>query len=114
MTFEQLDIFSSANHRIASIKATEIAITRVKSKEENYYSECCEFALKFIKDKVEFTGEEIITAYKKERLPQPKNYRVFGAVVRQLKKLGFIEFKEFVKYQGAQGHGRPCHLWRVK
>lgn len=110
MSYEQISIdFES---RIASIRATQDAITLVRQPDENHYYECLSFARKFIVHVNEFTSEDLKAAYEKANLPMPKEPRLFGAIFNQLKKENLITPMGFVTAKNPVCHGRPIRKWQ--
>lgn len=82
---------------------------------KNHFDECMDFASRFvIEASSPFCSEEIIEAYKTAGLPDVKESRVWGAVVKSLKKKGMIEFDSYGVYHGKQGHGKPINIWKRK
>jgi hypothetical protein len=86
----------------------------VKAKGGSHYKICQNFAYSWVKllpKNRKFTSEDIINAYKKTSMPQPDDYRVFGAVINAIVKSKIVDFAGFDKYKGKQGHGKPCYVW---
>jgi hypothetical protein len=86
----------------------------VKAKGGSHYKICQNFAYSWVKllpKNRKFTSEDIINAYKKTSMPQPEDYRVFGAVMNAIVKSKIVAFAGFDKYKGKQGHGKPCYVW---
>ena len=86
----------------------------VKAKGGSYYKICQNFGYSWVKllpKNRKFTSEDIINAYKKTSMPQPEDYRVFGAVINAIVKSKMVGFAGFDKYKGKQGHGKPCYVW---
>lgn len=86
----------------------------VKTKGGSHYKICQNFAYSWVKllpKNRKFTSEDVINAYKKTSMPQPEDYRVFGAVINAIVKSKIIAFAGFDKYKGKQGHGKPCYVW---
>ncbi len=86
----------------------------VKTQGGSHYKICQNFAYSWVKllpKNRKFTSEDIINAYKKTSMPQPEDYRVFGAVMNAIVKSKMVGFAGFDKYKGKQGHGKPCYVW---
>lgn len=90
----------------------EQSIDQVQSAQKNYYMEVYSYASKWIKNrKTYFSSEDIIADYNKTNNPKPKEYRVFGAVIRELSKLNLITHYGFDRYKNPAGHSKPINLW---
>jgi hypothetical protein len=90
-------------------------LNQVVLPKENHFDTCFFFALGFIQvAEKEFSSEEIIEAYKSAPMPEVSEKRVWGAVIKRLKKEGAIEWHSFGVYHGKQGHGKPINIWRKK
>ena len=88
-------------------------LNQVIQPKENYFDVCFSFALEFITTRCEpFSSEDIIEAYKASGMPCVNESRVWGAVVKKLKKYGHIKFHSFGIYHGKQGHGKPINIWQ--
>jgi deoxyribodipyrimidine photolyase len=86
----------------------------VKTQGGSHYKICQNFAYSWVKllpKNRKFTSEDIINAYKKTSMPQPEDYRVFGAVMNAIVKSKIVAFDGFDKYKGKQGHRKPCYVW---
>lgn len=93
----------------------EAYLNQVVKPVDNYFENCLSFAEGYIlAATTPFSSEQIIEAYKECDLPQVKEARVWGAVIKKLKKSGLIEFDSFGIYHGKQGHGKPINIWRKK
>lgn len=92
---------------------TNEAIDLVQQGKNNYYNECFSYAKRFIqRQKGKFTSEDMIYAYSKTTQPQPKELRVWGAVMRELKSLGLITNAGFSIYKKPCGHSKPVNVWK--
>jgi hypothetical protein len=96
-----------------SLQLTERSIDMVKDGESNNFDFCFEYAKEFIRGRQMVTSEDVIIQYKSEKLPEPKEPRVWGAVFRELKKLGFIEKAGFGHARIPSSHCKPINVWRV-
>lgn len=90
---------------------TQQAIASTQFPQTNYYSDCYNFALEFIKTHYKFTSEDLKKAYAASGNPQPDEPRVWGAVIANLRRDQLIKFDSIVKYQNPVGHGKPCYKW---
>ena len=87
------------------------SIIAVQFPQTNYYTQCYNFALEFIKTHYKFTSEDIKKAYAASGNPQPEETRVWGAVIGNLRRYELIRFDSIVKYENPIGHGKPCYKW---
>ena len=87
------------------------AIIAVQFPQTNYYTQCYNFALEFIKTHYKFTSEDIKKAYAASGNPIPDEPRVWGLVILNLRRGQLIRFQGVVKYQNPKGHGKPCYEW---
>lgn len=88
-------------------------LEQVIQPQENYYSECLDFArIWLINQKAPFTSEDIIRDYNESNLNKPSEPRVWGAVVKKLKDEKLIDFIQYVKYENKRGHGKPASQWK--
>ena len=93
----------------------ETYIDQVIQPKGNYYPACFQFAKVFIQSNETFTSEDIIEAYiaqNKHKLPAEP--RVWGAVLRELRKMDLIECIGFGTYRKKCGHGKPVRIWKSK
>jgi hypothetical protein len=92
----------------------EQAIEQSKNNPKNHYSKCYSYSLEWIKNtnKQSFSSEDIINDFDKETGLLIKDYRVFGSVIRELKKIKMISHYGYEKYKNPAGHGKPCNVWR--
>ena len=89
-------------------------IEAVKSAKQNHYLMCYSFALGFIKGKGKFTSEDIIEAYEKAGKPKPDEMRVFGPVIKELKKHNLIQHVGYSTAKLKTSHGQPINVWKSK
>ena len=92
-------------------ETTTKAIASTQFPQTNYYTQCYNFALEFIKTHYKFTSEDIKKAYAASGNPQPEETRVWGAVIVNLRRYELIRFDSIVKYENPIGHGKPCYKW---
>lgn len=90
---------------------TQEAIALTQLPQTNYYSQCYNFAENWIKSNLRFTSEDLIEAYKLSQNPLPKEPRVWGAVISNLRKLNSIKAVGTTKYKNPNGHQKPCYIW---
>lgn len=88
-------------------------LTLVKNGRSNHYEICYAFATEFIKTATRFTSEDLIEAYEKKELPEPKEKKVWGAVMNKLRNQKLIVSDGYVKYRNPAGHGKPSTQWKV-
>ena len=90
------------------------AIEAVKLPDQNQYDSCLQFATGFVKSaRNTFTSEDMKDAYAARNLPEPKEPRVWGAVIRELNKSGLLVHAGYTRYKNKAGHGKPTNLWRA-
>lgn len=90
---------------------TQQAISSTQFPQTNYYSDCYNFALEFIKTHYKFTSEDLIKAYSASGNPQPDEPRVWGPVISSLRRDQLIKACAVVKYQNPAGHGKHANQW---
>jgi hypothetical protein len=84
---------------------------------DNHYAECYEFAKQFVLKAsrfVPFTSEDITDLYNETEKPQPREPRVWGAVLAKLKAQGYIMPTGYVPYRKKCGHSKPSRVWIKK
>ena len=90
-------------------------LEQVSTSIDNYYQQVLLFCMGYITfNNNPFSSEEIIEAYKVSAFPQPREYRVFGAAMKHLKKQGWIEHYGFAIYKNPSGHKKPVNVWIKK
>ena len=90
------------------------AIDKAQDNKKNYYLECYSFAVRYLRYfNGDFTSEDLIAAYERKKHPQPKDLRVWGAVIRELRKIGRLKHAGYSEYRKPCGHGKPVNVWRV-
>ena len=89
----------------------KIAITKVAEAQNNHYLKCFAYAKEFIKTHETFTSEDIIDAYVQRGICIPAEMRVFGAVVKELVRQGYLIHFGFSKYKKPSGHSKICNVW---
>jgi hypothetical protein len=87
-------------------------IELTKNPESNHYLKCYRFALDFVKTTKLFSSEDLKEAYLKAKKPQPKEPRVWGAVMRELHNSGLITKGGMSNYKNPVGHCRPINTWK--
>jgi hypothetical protein len=93
---------------------TDQSIEAVKLPDQNQYEQCLRFATGFVKSaRNTFTSEDMKDAYAARNLPEPKEPRVWGAVIRELNKSGLLIHVGYTVYKKKEGHSRPCSIWRA-
>ena len=92
---------------------TQQAIDTAQEATRNWYSDCLSFAEQWIYPRrgTIFTSEDIIDAFNASHQFRPNEVRVWGAVMRKLKKDKKIQFVGIVPYRKPQGHMRPTNQW---
>lgn len=95
------------------MKTLQQSLEDVKYGTRNWYNDCLEFALNWLKTTrmTQFTSEDIIKAYREDNRPEPAELRVWGAVMQQCMRLHLIKSIGYVKYENPAGHGKPATLW---
>jgi len=88
-------------------------LNKVAKAPNNLYNNCYEFATKFIVGKGTFTSEDLIEDYILKGNPEPKEKRVWGAVIKKLSKNKLIVHHGFCKYRNPLGHGKYSNVWKV-
>lgn len=91
----------------------EKAIEASKTNPKNYYLDCYSFALHWVKNttKKTFSSEDIIDDFKRISKLAINDFRVFGAVIRELVKDKLISHYGYAKYKNKSGHGKPTNVW---
>jgi hypothetical protein len=90
-------------------------IEQVKAPDRNFYNECYNYALFWIKNNNKlFSSEDIIDDYNVIAKKLPAEPRVWGAVIRELKKQNIITHAGFGVYKKKSGHKKPTNLWQRK
>ena len=93
---------------------TDQSIEAVKLPDQNQYEQCLRFAKYFVaSSRGTFTNEDIKDLYTSLNLPEPKEPRVWGAVIRELNKSGLLIHVGYTVYKKKEGHARPCSIWRA-
>lgn len=92
----------------------ETYLEQVKKPDLNHYEKCLQFAMNWINRKDVFTSEELINDFKEQTEIEPKEPRVWGAVMRELSNKGLIIPVGYTTYKGKQGHGKPTRMWMLK
>jgi hypothetical protein len=97
------------------MRDNENYIERVASGKNNYYIECLGFARGWIlKQRKQWTSEDLIKEYNESNLFKPDEPRVWGAVINTLSREKLILFIKYTKYKNPFGHGKPCAVWKTK
>tara|TARA_R110000796_G_scaffold173560_1_gene290518 strand:+ start:402 stop:746 length:345 start_codon:yes stop_codon:yes gene_type:complete len=79
--------------------------------DSEYYQHALSFAVFFVENQMRsFTSEDLKDEFYKEH-NEPSEPRVWGSVIRELKKRKLILFKGYVKYKNPKGHARPATQW---
>lgn len=93
---------------------TTQAIDLVQEGVRNWYCDILSYSKKWIATtKLDtFTSEDIIESYRKAKLPEPSEVRVWGAVMRALAREGFIKKAGFREYKNPAGHSKPSRVWK--
>jgi hypothetical protein len=89
----------------------QLSLLQVQECPANYYLECLAFAQGFIRYRNTFTSEDIIAAFDISPI-QPAEPRVWGAVIRELKRMNLIEHNGFTTYKKPEGHSKPVNVWK--
>jgi len=94
------------------MNATDTAIEQVKDGVRKWYNDCLKFALIWITTQSTFTSEDMIQAFNDSHRFRPAEPRVWGGVVRELKRSGLIRHNGYTTYRGEQGHSKPVNVWK--
>lgn len=89
-------------------------IEKVKEPNKNRFLMCYSYALGWIKYQSKFSSEDLIADYEKTDAPIPEEKRVWGAVIRELRKDKLIEHYGFGTYKNPVGHKKPVNVWKVR
>lgn len=108
-TSQDRDLFED----ISRIIFPEPYLESVSSSINNQFYSCYFFALNWIRQNRDFTSEDLITAYNHSGNPIPKEVRVWGAVIKALKKAKFIRNNGFGVYKKPCGHAKPVNIWQT-
>jgi hypothetical protein len=93
------------------LQTTEEAIATVQENNQEYYDLAIEYAEKWIETRFKpFTSEDL-SADMYLVLGVPKELRVLGAVINNLKNRKLIKHNGYAKYRAKQGHSRPSSVW---
>lgn len=88
-------------------------LSKVSSNPNNHYLTVFRHCVDFIKNKTDaFTSEDVINSYQNANLPTPKEMRVFGAAIKELKQRNLIEHVGFSRYKKPSGHNKPVNVWQ--
>lgn len=94
------------------IQSKEKAIESVKNGNKEYYLKALGFSIEWVKIQMKpFTSEELKNAFYALGNAPPKEPRIFGSVIVELKKLGLINSNGFRKSNNPVCHGRPQQIW---
>jgi len=88
-------------------------IEQVKEAKRNRFLMCYSYAVGWLKYKTKFTSEDLIEDYEKTGAPIPEEKRVWGAVIREMKKSKLISHFGFDIYKNPKGHKKPINVWKV-
>lgn len=92
--------------------STEKAIEQVELNNQEYYDMALAFAIEWLKTRMQsFTSEDLKDALYASGIPAPREPRVFGAVINNLKNQKLIKHKGYTQYKAAVGHNRPSSVW---
>ena len=82
--------------------------------ESNHYESCLNFALSYVNvARGTFTSEDLKAAYTARLLPEPREPRVWGAVIKSLSRSKLIIPIGWATYRGKLGHSKPSRIWRA-
>ena len=91
---------------------TQNAIDKVRDNNKAYYLVAYEFAALWVKKQFKtFSSEDLKEDFYAAGYPKPKEPRVFGAVMTELKKNQLIKFHSYQSYKNPSGHSRPSTVW---
>jgi len=78
----------------------------------NNFNDIVVFATEWVKgNKTPFTSEQIRQSYEDAKLPEPKNPKVWGAVIKSLSNKNLIRFVGYGKAGKKSSHSRPISIW---
>lgn len=94
-------------------------LENVKHNNKQYFLKAYSFSKEWLKTNLNpFSSEDLKEAFynvkdhKGNLLNElPREPRVWGAVIAELKKDGLINFVKYQKYRNPAGHSRPSSVW---
>lgn len=90
------------------------AIDQIQNNNPDHYAQMFGFAKEWVKSRFSnFSSEDLKSDYYATH-PKPKDDRLWGAVMRELRKSGLIIFRGYQTYKAPSGHGRPSTVWISK
>lgn len=90
---------------------TDIAIDKVRDNNKEYYLRALDFAQSFVKMQMRpFSSEDVKTVFYKLN-EEPRESRIWGAVMRELSRDKLILFHGYQAYRNPSGHCRPSTVW---